>query len=223
MSSCDPLRLTAYLPGRVFHAENWGKALFTWLEATHRKCNWANYWIFICGFLFQFFTIRSSFKFSFKLNEKQAEEFQMFSYYQSFVYFQPEKMTSRRQFRLTGIFSETDTWCLNWLEWGIYPCNKNPIQTFVFQSKVLILGHSWGGMALSYCQLHGCCTSTFSRLEIMPLVYGQIQRLTNRNSTVYSKWCWSLILRYARFATKMMSLFLWVILRRDLKARFSLQ
>lgn len=62
--------------------------LSDWLRVTHRKCNWAKYWIFICGFVFQHFTIRSSFKFSFKWEEKKAEEFQTFSSYQSFTYFQ---------------------------------------------------------------------------------------------------------------------------------------
>lgn len=179
MSSCDSLRFTACFPGGVFHAENWGRALFTWLEVTHRMCNWANYWIFICRFLFQLFTIRSSFKFSFKLEEKKAEEFPIFSYYQSFMYFQPEKMTWRRQFKLTGIFSEMDTWCLNWLEWEMYPCNKIPIEAFVFQSQSLILGHSWGGVALSASRL--LHIYVFQAWKIKPLVCGQIQRLTNRN------------------------------------------
>lgn len=121
------------------------------LKVTYRKCNWAKYWILICGFLFQHFTIRSSFKFSFKLKEKRAEEFQTFSYYQPFTYFQAWENNMWKTIQIgRHIFRNGYMMSKLWLAWQIHPCDKNLIQTFTLQRQVLISGHSQGGVALSH-------------------------------------------------------------------------
>lgn len=157
--------------------------LSNWLKVTHRTCNWAKYWIFICGFVFQHFTIRSSFKFSFKWEEKKAEEFQTFSSYQSFTYFQAWENNLWKTIQIgRHIFRNWYLMSKLWLAWQMHPCCKYLIQTFTFQSQVLTSVHSWGGVALSHCLSASiCCTSIpFWAEKSKPVVNAWVWKLTNR-------------------------------------------
>lgn len=93
-------------------------------------------------------------------NWKRAEEFQTFSYYQSFTYFQAWEnktiLIGRHIFRNYYMMPKL------WLAWQIDPCYKTLRQIFTFLRQALISDSSSEGAVLSHCQSAPSLLHTYS-------------------------------------------------------------